>query len=128
MSQAPTTTINSTATRAPRFCCMRSRSSTASKGSAGAEGGPKRPSAAGGLTIYQFDPEEHFTYYYAHLDSYATGLKEGDEVTRGQTVGYVGTTGNAPPGTPHLHFAIFKLGSDKRWWEGLPLDPFDVLR
>jgi len=85
-------------------------------------------SAAGGLTIYQFDPEEHFSYYYAHLDRYAADVKEGDEVLRGQTIGYVGTTGNAPPGTPHLHFAIFKLASDKKWWEGLPLDPFDVLR
>jgi peptidoglycan LD-endopeptidase LytH len=85
-------------------------------------------SAAGGLTIYQFDLEEEFCYYYAHLDSYASGLTEGQIATRGQTIGYVGTTGNAPPGTPHLHFAIFNLGPDKRWWEGEPIDPFLVLR
>src|SRR5262249_43513367 len=54
-------------------------------------------SARGGLTVYQFDPEERYCYYYAHLDGYASGLKEGDVVTRGQTLGYVGTTGNAPP-------------------------------
>jgi peptidoglycan LD-endopeptidase LytH len=84
-------------------------------------------SAAGGLTIYQFDAEEEFCYYYAHLDSYASNLSEGELATRGQTIGYVGTTGNAPPGTPHLHFAIFKLGPDKRWWEGDAIDPFLVL-
>jgi peptidoglycan LD-endopeptidase LytH len=85
-------------------------------------------SAAGGLTIYQFDAEDEFCYYYAHLDSYATNLSEGEFARRGQTIGYVGTTGNAPPETPHLHFAIFKLGPDKRWWEGDPIDPFLVLR
>jgi murein DD-endopeptidase MepM/ murein hydrolase activator NlpD len=85
-------------------------------------------SAAGGLTIYQFDADERYCYYYAHLDRYAPGLSEGREVKRGTIIGYVGTTGNAPPGTPHLHFAIFKLGPDKRWWEGEPIDPFAVLR
>ncbi len=64
-------------------------------------------SAAGGLTIYQFDPEERFCYYYAHLDGYAPDLNEGQTVQRGQIIGYVGTTGNAPTGHPHLHFAIF---------------------
>lgn len=85
-------------------------------------------SAAGGITIYQFDPAERYSYYYAHLDSYATGLTEGDLVTRGETIGYVGTTGNAPKGTPHLHFAIYTLGAEKRWWEGTPLDPALVLK
>ena len=84
-------------------------------------------SAAGGLTIYQFDSHEQYCYYYAHLDSYAAGVTEGQSVKRGQTIGYVGTTGNAPPATPHLHFAIFKLNADKRWWEGAPIDPFLVL-
>jgi murein DD-endopeptidase MepM/ murein hydrolase activator NlpD len=85
-------------------------------------------SAAGGLTIYQFDPAEQFCYYYAHLDAYAPNLAEGQTVTRGQIIGTVGTTGNAPPGTPHLHFAIFKLGADKKWWDGVPIDPYEVLR
>ena len=85
-------------------------------------------SARGGLTIYQYDLAEQYCYYYAHLDSYAANLAEGQTVTRGQTIGYVGTTGNAPANTPHLHFAIFKLDGAKRWWEGVPLDPFLVLR
>ena len=85
-------------------------------------------SVAGGLTIYEFDPSDQFVYYYAHLDSYAPGVKEGDEVRRGEVIGYVGTTGNATKNTPHLHFAIEKLGPDHHWWEGTPLDPFLVWR
>ena len=85
-------------------------------------------SAAGGLTVYQFDPSETYCYYYAHLDSYAAGLVEGQTVRRGDVIGTVGTTGNAPPGTPHLHFAIFRLGPEKQWWEGEPIDPFPLLR
>ena len=85
-------------------------------------------SKAGGLTVYQFDADERYCYYYAHLDGYAPGLAEGQPVARGNVLGYVGTTGNDPPGTPHLHFAVFKLGPDKRWWEGEPIDPFPVLR
>lgn len=85
-------------------------------------------SAAGGITIYQFDPDEDYCYYYAHLERYADGLKEGDDVKRGQIIGYVGTTGNAPRNTPHLHFAIFKMTDDKRWWQGTPIDPYSVLR
>jgi len=85
-------------------------------------------SRAGGLTIYQYDPSERFVYYYAHLERYADGLKEGDKVRRGQVIGYVGTTGNAPKNTPHLHFAIVRLTEAKRWWEGTPIDPYEVLR
>jgi len=82
----------------------------------------------GGITVYQFDPTGQYVYYYAHLERYADGLREGDEVKKGQLLGYVGTSGNAPPRTPHLHFAIFKLTEEKKWWEGAALDPFDVLR
>ena len=85
-------------------------------------------SKAGGITIYQFDPSERFCYYYAHLDRYADGLKDNDMVRRGQVIGYVGVSGNAPKNTPHLHFAIFRLTDEKRWWEGTPLDPYDILR
>lgn len=85
-------------------------------------------SKAGGITIYQFDPTEKFCYYYAHLDRYAAGLREGDQVTQGQVVGYVGISGNAPKNTPHLHFAVFRLNADKRWWEGVPIDPYEILR
>ncbi len=85
-------------------------------------------SKAGGNTIYQFDLSQEYCYYYAHLDRYAQGLKEGDRVSKGQTIGYVGTSGNAPKDTPHLHFAIFRLTPEKHWWEGTPLDPYDILR
>jgi murein DD-endopeptidase MepM/ murein hydrolase activator NlpD len=83
-------------------------------------------SKRGGLTVYQFDPSRAYCYYYAHLDRYAAGLAEGQTVKRGQVIGYVGTSGNAPPQTPHLHFTIFKLAEDKRWWKGTPLNPFPV--
>jgi murein DD-endopeptidase MepM/ murein hydrolase activator NlpD len=82
----------------------------------------------GGLTVYLFDMSDTYCYYYAHLDRYADDLKEGDVVPRGHIVGYVGTTGNAPPETPHLHFAVFKLGPEKRWWEGTPIDPYAIWR
>jgi peptidoglycan LD-endopeptidase LytH len=85
-------------------------------------------SKAGGITIYHFDPSSNFCYYYAHLERYADGLREGDGVRQGQIIGYVGTSGNAPKATPHLHFAIFRLTDARRWWEGTPIDPYDVLR
>jgi murein DD-endopeptidase MepM/ murein hydrolase activator NlpD len=85
-------------------------------------------SKAGGTTIYQFDSTSTYTYYYAHLERYADHLREGLQVRRGDVIGYVGTSGNAPKNTPHLHFAIFKLGDDKKWWQGTAIDPFDVLR
>lgn len=85
-------------------------------------------SKAGGITIYQFDPTEKYCYYYAHLDKYADGLKEGDRVRKGQILGYVGTSGNAAKDTPHLHFAVFRLSAEKHWWEGTPIDPYRVLR
>ena len=83
-------------------------------------------SAAGGLTVYQYDPGETYSYYYAHLDRYAEGLAEGKPLKKGDRVGYVGTTGNAPPGTPHLHFTIYKLPPDKKWWEGTPINPYPL--
>ena len=85
-------------------------------------------SDAGGITIYQTDPTNAFVYYYAHLERYAAGLTEGDAVKRGQVIGYVGTSGNAPRDTPHLHFAIFRMTEDKRWWQGTAIDPYSVLR
>lgn len=85
-------------------------------------------SKAGGLTVYQFDPQGRVAYYYAHLDRYAAGLKEGMQLRRGDLVGYVGVTGNAAPDAPHLHFAMFKLGPDKRWWQGEPINPYPALR
>lgn len=84
-------------------------------------------SQQGGLTIYQFDPDEVWCYYYAHLDRYADDLHEGQRVNAGDIIGYVGTSGNAPPGTPHLHLAISKVGPDKRWWKAVPVNPYPVL-
>jgi murein DD-endopeptidase MepM/ murein hydrolase activator NlpD len=84
-------------------------------------------SVQGGLTIYQFDPDEVWCYYYAHLDRYAEDLHEGLRVKAGDVIGYVGTSGNAPPGTPHLHLAISKIGPDQRWWKGTPVNPYPVL-
>jgi murein DD-endopeptidase MepM/ murein hydrolase activator NlpD len=84
-------------------------------------------SVAGGLTVYQFDPSERFAYYYAHLDRYEQNLAEGMVLKRGDAIGAVGTTGNAREDSPHLHFAIFKLGPEKQWWKGSPINPFPLL-
>ncbi len=84
-------------------------------------------SKPGGLTVYQFDPAEKVAYYYAHLDAYAPGLAEGKALKRGELVGYVGSTGNASPEAPHLHFAIFVLGPEKRWWQGTAINPYPLL-
>lgn len=83
-------------------------------------------SRQGGITIYQFDEKERYCYYYAHLERYAEGLREGQDVDKGDVIGYVGTSGNAPRDTPHLHFAIFQLTPEKRWWTGTPIDPYLV--
>lgn len=84
-------------------------------------------SNAGGLTIYQFDPTQTFSYYYAHLDHYASGLAEHQAVRRGQVIGYVGSTGNASEDAPHLHFAIARLDTDRSWWKGDPINPYPLL-
>jgi peptidoglycan LD-endopeptidase LytH len=85
-------------------------------------------SKAGGLTVYQFEPSGTYSYYYAHLDRYADGLREGQMVKRGDVIGYVGTTGNASPDAPHLHFAIYRLTSERQWWTGDPINPYPVLK
>jgi murein DD-endopeptidase MepM/ murein hydrolase activator NlpD len=85
-------------------------------------------SKAGGITVYQFDRRERYCFYYAHLQRYAPGLAEGDEIEQGQVIGYVGTSGNAPPDTPHLHFAVFELGPEKHWWEGTAIDPYALFK
>jgi murein DD-endopeptidase MepM/ murein hydrolase activator NlpD len=85
-------------------------------------------SKAGGLTIYQYDPAGRLCYYYAHLERYADGLKDGQAISQGDVIGYVGTTGNAPANTPHLHFAVFELNADKHWWQGKPIDPYPIFK
>ncbi|HEY5801311.1 MAG TPA: peptidoglycan DD-metalloendopeptidase family protein [Burkholderiaceae bacterium] len=85
-------------------------------------------SKPGGLTVYQFDTSEKFSYYYAHLDRYAAGLTEGQSVRQGDLLGYVGSTGNADPKAPHLHFAVFELTPEKQWWKGTPVNPYPLLK
>ncbi len=85
-------------------------------------------SKPGGITLYQFDPSGRYSYYYAHLERYADGLREGQMVRRGQVIGYVGDTGNARGGAPHLHFAIARLPPERSWWKGEAINPYPVLR
>ena len=84
-------------------------------------------SKAGGITIYQFDRDKIYCYYYAHLERYADGLEEGMQVERGEVIGYADSTGNASPLAPHLHFAVFELGPEKQWWKGRAVNPYPAL-
>ena len=84
-------------------------------------------SVRGGLTVYEFDLEERYCYYYAHLDGYAPALHEGQLLRRGDLIGYVGATGNARKDAPHLHFSVSRLDADKKWWGGTPIDPYPLL-
>ena len=84
-------------------------------------------SKPGGNTIYEFDEMEVYCYYYAHLDGYVKGLREGMRVERGDVIAFVGSTGNADVRTPHLHFAIFELGPERLWWKGKAVDPYPGL-
>ena len=85
-------------------------------------------SILGGLSVYQYDLLENRVYFYAHLDGYARGLEAGSFLKRGDLVGFVGSTGNAPENAPHLHFTMFELGSDKRWWKGRASNPYPLLK
>jgi len=85
-------------------------------------------SVPGGITIYQLSSDETFIYYYAHLDGYAAGLSEGQTVTQGETIAYVGDTGNAGAGNYHLHFSIAMTSNPKRYWEGVNINPYPLLR
>ena len=73
-------------------------------------------SKRGGNTIYEYEPTQTYCFYYAHLDRYASGLKEGSPVRRGEVIGYVGSSGDASPLAPHLHLEITKLDAEKHWW------------
>jgi murein DD-endopeptidase MepM/ murein hydrolase activator NlpD len=78
----------------------------------------------GGNIIYATDPDERFVYYYAHLDRHARGLSVGDRVRKGDVIGYVGTTGNAPANAPHLHFQVMRRGAGRAWWDGPAINPW----
>jgi murein DD-endopeptidase MepM/ murein hydrolase activator NlpD len=84
-------------------------------------------SAKGGTTIYVRGTDDHTIYYYAHLSAYADGLAENKFVRRGETIGYVGDTGNAGPGNYHLHFAIWTVDDPKRFWNGNDINPYPLL-
>ena len=81
----------------------------------------------GGNTVYIRSDDGRWTYYYAHLQSYAPGLAEGRRVRQGQVSGRVGSTGNANPAGPHLHFAINRMEPGQRWWDGEPVNPYPLL-
>ena len=81
-------------------------------------------SAAGGISIYQFDEKGSHCYFYAHLQRYAKGLHEGMRIARGDVIGYVGSTGNAKKTAPHLHFTLFEVGPEKKWWTGKTINPY----
>jgi murein DD-endopeptidase MepM/ murein hydrolase activator NlpD len=81
----------------------------------------------GGITAYVRSPDRHWTYYYAHLDAYAPGLHEGQQVQRGTPIGTVGSTGNANPEGPHLHFAVNRMAPDEKWYKGEPINPYPLL-
>jgi murein DD-endopeptidase MepM/ murein hydrolase activator NlpD len=84
-------------------------------------------SSLGGNTIYATDPLGRIVYYYAHLDAYQPGLTQGAAVSRGDTLGFVGTTGNAPKDTPHLHFQVMRMPRDGKYWDGEPINPYPLL-
>jgi peptidoglycan LD-endopeptidase LytH len=83
-------------------------------------------SPAGGISVYELDAGRRYCFVYAHLERYAEGLVEGQPVKRGEVIAYVGTTGNAPANTPHLHFAIHEVSSPKQCWGGRPVDPYPL--
>jgi murein DD-endopeptidase MepM/ murein hydrolase activator NlpD len=85
-------------------------------------------SAKGGTTIYATDLQDQFVYYYAHLDRYHTNIYDGRPLLRGDTIGYVGTTGNAPKDAPHLHFQVMRMPADRKYWVGEPINPYPLLR
>lgn len=85
-------------------------------------------SAKGGTTIYATDLQDQFVYYYAHLDRYHTNIYDGRPLLRGDTIGYVGTTGNAPKDVPHLHFQVMRMPADRKYWVGEPINPYPLLR
>ncbi|MDJ0643712.1 MAG: M23 family metallopeptidase [Erythrobacter sp.] len=85
-------------------------------------------SASGGNSIYVRSQDRETIHFYAHLDAYAEGLREGQRVRRGQRLGTVGSTGNASPDRPHLHFAILRTTADAEWWEPAnAVNPYPLL-
>jgi murein DD-endopeptidase MepM/ murein hydrolase activator NlpD len=82
----------------------------------------------GGTTLYALAPDQRTIYYYAHLDRYAEGIREGQPLEAGELIGYVGDTGNANPRDYHLHFEISITDDPRRYWGGSPVNPYPRLR
>jgi murein DD-endopeptidase MepM/ murein hydrolase activator NlpD len=85
-------------------------------------------SAHGGTTVYVRSPDRRRIYYYAHLDRYAFGLAERQQVSTGDLLGFVGSTGDASPEAPHLHFAVELADPSAGWWQGRAINPYPLLR
>jgi len=85
-------------------------------------------SERGGTTVYQMSSDQKFIYYYAHLDRYAEGLTEGRVAKQGETIAYVGDSGNAGAGNYHLHFSIALVSDPKHYWEGVNINPYPLLK
>jgi murein DD-endopeptidase MepM/ murein hydrolase activator NlpD len=86
-------------------------------------------SVKGGTTLYQLaSADEHLVLYYAHLERYADGLAEGHLARRGETIAYVGDSGNAAPGNTHLHFQLYRVADPKHFWAGENINPYPLLR
>jgi peptidoglycan LD-endopeptidase LytH len=81
----------------------------------------------GGHTVYIRRADPAWVDYYAHLDSYATDLREGVSIRQGQPIGTVGSTGDADPSTPHLHYEIHRMAPGEHWWQGTEVNPFPIL-
>ena len=75
-----------------------------------------RETSRGGKVVWIRDPVREASLYYAHLDS--QHVNDGQMVKRGDTVGFVGNTGNARGTPPHLHFGLYRRG---------PVDPYPFL-
>lgn len=84
-------------------------------------------SRKGGLTVYIRAPGGQRMHYYAHLEAYARSLREGQQVSAGEPLGTVGSSGNARTDAPHLHYAIMELSEADSWWEGTPINPYPLL-
>jgi murein DD-endopeptidase MepM/ murein hydrolase activator NlpD len=84
-------------------------------------------SPLGGISMYTVDSESRLVYYYAHMDRYNDVMSPGRAIVKGDTLGYVGTTGNAPKDTPHLHFQVMRWPADGKYWNGDPIDPYGAL-
>jgi murein DD-endopeptidase MepM/ murein hydrolase activator NlpD len=81
----------------------------------------------GGHTVYVRRADPAWVDYYAHLDTYAPNLKEGEKLGQGDLIGAVGSSGDASPEAPHLHYEIKQMGPGEKWWQGTEVNPFPIL-